>query len=51
MYFPLKNGQQPLFQIPGASSHQQVDVITDGPFQVIFCYAVIRLQIDVDFLQ
>ena len=47
-YFPKKiqpkNGQQPLFQIPGASSHQQVDSITDRAFQIIPCHSIVRFQ-------
>ena len=40
-----KNGQQPLFQIPGGSSHQQVDAITDSAFQIVPSHSIIRLQV------
>jgi len=40
-----KNGQQPLFQIPGGGSHQQVDAIADSAFQIVPCHSIIRLQV------
>ena len=40
-----KNGQQPLFQIPGASCHRQINAITDSTFQIVPCHSIIRLQV------
>ena len=40
-----KNGQQPLFQIPGGSCHEQVDAIADSAFQIVPRHSIIRLQV------
>ena len=40
-----KNGQQPLFQIPGGSGHQQVDALTHRTLQIVSRQSVIRFQV------
>ena len=40
-----ENGQHPLFHIPVASSHQQIDVVADGTLQVISGDSITRLQV------